>query len=98
MIPPSFVQATRYRTHSGWPCSQRNRVPLCEEVEKLSSDEIVNTIGCGDSFAAGFAAAIQHRKQKDDKEEDDDWVHCAVQAGHHAASLNAKTLLPGSII
>ena len=65
-----------------------------EAVEQLEAAEIVNTIGCGDSFAAGFVAAVTSRQQT---EEGEDWVRRAVQAGHHAAALNAKTIIPGSL-
>ena len=64
-----------------------------ENVESLNVSDIVNTIGCGDSFAAGFAASVVSHQEKGDK----DWIREAVKSGHHAAALNAKTLCPGSI-
>ena len=64
-----------------------------EPVVPLSKERVRNPIGCGDSFAAAFAAAAIEHKRDDDS----DWVCAAVKKGHEAASLNIQVLQPGSL-
>lgn len=47
----------------------------------------INTIGCGDSFAAGLGAALESGKD----------IRDAVLQGIHVAGLNASTKFPGYI-
>ena len=71
-----------------------------EPVVPLAPEEIANTIGCGDSFAAGFVAAAIARPRDAvpaDGDDSSDWVLEAVRAGHRAAAQNAHTLSPGSL-
>lgn len=58
------------------------RVPI-----ELASN-VVNTTACGDSFAAGFL----HDYIKNQN------LESALKAGTHCASLNAQTVVPGSIL
>ncbi len=59
-------------------------------IYKIDPDKVkaVNTIGCGDSLAAGMAAALESGKD----------IHNAVPEGIRIAGLNAGTKLPGSIL
>ncbi len=54
-------------------------------VEKVKA---VNTTACGDSFSAGFLHDYITNKN----------IESALQAGTHAAALNAQTVVPGSIV
>ncbi|MBO4731684.1 MAG: hypothetical protein J5597_02595 [Spirochaetaceae bacterium] len=59
------------------------------EIEKyvLPDLHIQNTIGCGDSFAAGFAAEFVRTGD----------FEAALREGSRCGALNAATLVPGSI-
>lgn len=46
----------------------------------------VNTIGCGDSFTAGFVSVFNHYTLEN-----------AIKRGHHCAKLNAMQIRPGCI-
>ncbi|ELP93027.1 Tagatose-6-phosphate kinase, putative [Entamoeba invadens IP1] len=56
------------------------------DIERVN--QIVNPIGCGDSFTAGLASVLL-------KNED---LNMAVKEGHHCAALNLQTLTPGSLL
>lgn len=53
----------------------------------VAPQDIVNTIGCGDSFTAGFAAALADGKG----------FESAIKAGAECGALNARTVRPGCI-
>ncbi|MBO4439129.1 MAG: bifunctional hydroxymethylpyrimidine kinase/phosphomethylpyrimidine kinase [Spirochaetaceae bacterium] len=53
----------------------------------IPSEKIVNTIGCGDAFAAGFASVLAETGGFEE----------AVRQGIKCGALNAMTLQPGSI-
>jgi 1-phosphofructokinase/tagatose 6-phosphate kinase len=55
--------------------------------KKLNPAKIINTIGCGDSFTAGFVAAMSECKN---------FIE-SLKQGVECASLNALTIRPGSI-
>lgn len=54
-------------------------------AEKITN--LVNTTACGDAFAAGFLHEYLHSGS----------MESALQAGTHCATLNAQSLVPGSI-
>ncbi len=60
---------------------------LSIESENIPSEKIINTIGCGDSFAAGFAVSLAESGD----------FEAAVRQGIKCGALNAMTLQPGSI-
>ncbi len=55
--------------------------------ESILQEKVLNTIGCGDAFTAGFAAALA----------DGSGFEAAVRQGIKCAALNAMTIQPGSI-
>ncbi len=55
--------------------------------ESIPQKEVLNTIGCGDAFTAGFAAALA----------DGNGFEAAVRQGIKCAAQNAMTIQPGSI-
>ncbi len=55
--------------------------------ESIPQEKVLNTIGCGDAFTAGFAAALA----------DGSGFEAAVRQGIKCAAQNAMTIQPGSI-
>ena len=55
--------------------------------ESIPQEKVLNTIGCGDAFTAGFAAALA----------DGSGFEAAVRQGIKCGALNARTIQPGSI-
>ncbi len=55
--------------------------------ESIPQEKVLNTIGCGDAFTAGFAAALA----------DGSGFEAAVRQGIKCGALNAMTIQPGSI-
>ncbi len=55
--------------------------------ESIPQEKVLNTIGCGDAFTAGFAAALA----------DGSGFEAAVRQGIKCGTLNARTIQPGSI-
>ena len=50
--------------------------------------EAINTTACGDAFDAGFLYDYIQNKN----------IESAVKAGNHCGALNARTIIPGSIV
>jgi hypothetical protein len=86
MLKGSCMLMTFAKTEGGY-VSEEGKVAEIP-IEAVDGDKIVNTIGCGDSFAAGFVQA--HCLGKSLSE-------CVV-SGHHTAALNAQTICPGSLV
>lgn len=55
--------------------------------ESIPQEKVLNTIGCGDAFTAGFAAALADGSSFEE----------AVRQGIKCGALNARTIQPGSI-
>ena len=55
--------------------------------ESIPQEKVLNTIGCGDAFTAGFAAALADGSSFEE----------AVRQGIKCGALNAMTIQPGSI-
>lgn len=55
--------------------------------ESIPQEKVLNTIGCGDAFTAGFAAALADSSSFEE----------AVRQGIKCGALNARTIQPGSI-
>lgn len=55
--------------------------------ESIPQEKVLNTIGCGDAFTAGFAAALADGSSFEE----------AVRQGIKCGALNARTIRPGSI-
>ncbi|MBR3813494.1 MAG: bifunctional hydroxymethylpyrimidine kinase/phosphomethylpyrimidine kinase [Spirochaetaceae bacterium] len=55
--------------------------------ESIPQEKVLNTIGCGDAFTAGFAAALA----------DGSGFEAAIRQGIKCAAQNAMTIQPGSI-
>lgn len=60
---------------------------LEKKSEFIPADKVLNTIGCGDAFAAGLAAALSEGKSFEE----------ALNKGLECGALNAMTIQPGSI-
>lgn len=58
------------------------------QVEVEKSDKCVNTIGCGDTFAASLIANLS----------DNESLEVALKKASHDALLNAMSIIPGSLI
>lgn len=69
-------------------CRGSNSFIECENYELAENQKVVNTIGCGDAFTAGFVSALLDKN---------DFEEC-LKEGAKCGKLNAICLRPGSIL
>ncbi len=61
----------------------------------ISPHKIINTIGCGDSFTAGFCSVLVNKRRGGVLS--GNWLSEAINEGNRCGALNAQSVRPGSL-